>query len=210
MVSDIRAGLCQLCGDFVNLLRPSNQPEYNLHLYRKPYGRGDLSERVCHNLMCAVPVKDQTLEEMPEFHLDAPTIDWLFEMYPEAKDNHAIADLVFKGIQHGNTEEQTGPDPFEGGVDVLCKISIIPFVQDHNADTFVVHSEPSKASMCRPFEDESDLEPKWDIFCGSDIGGKFVEVLEEPAILTSCAKRDSTRPSWSPMSARSSSCTASQ
>ncbi|KAK5688134.1 hypothetical protein LTS10_000112 [Elasticomyces elasticus] len=147
---------------------------------------------------------------MPEFHLDAPTIDWLFEMYPEAKDSHAITDLVFKRSPHSKTDEQTGPEPFEGGVDVSCEVSIIPFLQEHNADTFVVHSEPSRDLMCRQFEGESDPEPKWDIFCGVDIGGNSVNVLEEPAILTSCAKRDSTRPSWSPMSARSSSCTASQ
>ncbi|KAK5727634.1 hypothetical protein LTR17_012594 [Elasticomyces elasticus] len=123
--------------------------------------------------MCAVPVDGQTLTGMPEFHLDPPTIDWLFEMYPEAKDNHAITNLVFKRVPHRNVDEQTDPEPFEGGVDVSSEISIIPFVQEHNADTFVVHSEPSRDFMCRRFKSESDLEPKWDIFCGFDVGGKL-------------------------------------
>ncbi|KAK3646561.1 hypothetical protein LTR56_000465 [Elasticomyces elasticus] len=118
--------------------------------------------------MCAFRVKGQTLEELPEIHLDAPSIEWLFEMYPEAKDSHAITDLVLKRIPHSKTYEQTGPEPFEGGVDVSCEISIMPFLQEHNADTFVVHSRPSRDLMCRRFEGESDLEPKWDIFCVID------------------------------------------
>ncbi|KAK4889884.1 hypothetical protein LTR27_011397 [Elasticomyces elasticus] len=147
-----------------------------------------MSRKVCHILMCAVPVKGQNLEEMPEFHLDAPTIDWLFEMYPGAKDSHAITDLVFKRSPHSKTDEQTGPEPSEGGVDALCELFNIPFSQEHNADTCIVHSVPSRDFMFRRFEGESDLESTWDIFRGIDIGGKlaFLESHECEVLIVHC------------------------
>ncbi|KAK5700426.1 hypothetical protein LTR17_022928 [Elasticomyces elasticus] len=58
--------------------------------------------------MCAVPVKGgrALANEVVELNLNAKTINWLFGLYPEAKESHAITDYVFKQIDHSMTDEK--------------------------------------------------------------------------------------------------------
>ncbi|KAK3612967.1 hypothetical protein LTR56_028144, partial [Elasticomyces elasticus] len=165
------------------MLESCEHPEKeNLHLFQKPYGRGDLSEKVCHVLMCAVPVKGgrALANEMVEFNLNAKTIDWLFSLYPEAKKSHAITDYVFKQIDHSTTDEKSGKkrkktvkELFAGGIDTLCEIFTSPFLRAHNCNTFIVHCVPARTFMCEQFSGDSGLAPEWEIFRDVDIGGKL-------------------------------------
>ncbi|KAK3614422.1 hypothetical protein LTR56_027263 [Elasticomyces elasticus] len=178
--------LQQLCDDFVEKLRQTSPTEHaQIYLYQKPKCSGDLSEKVLHLLMCAVPDKKdgQTLKnEMPEFLEDAATIDWLYEMYPEARDSHGVHDHVFKRINHGKEDEKSGKwrkkkvpeELYAGGVDKLCEnLFDKAFLEAHEFDVLIVHCVPARGFVSREFGGEDD----WGINRDVDIGGKVRTVV---------------------------------
>ncbi|KAK5730409.1 hypothetical protein LTR15_000346 [Elasticomyces elasticus] len=174
--------LQQLCDDFVEKLRQTSPTEHaQIYLYQKPKCSGDLSEKVLHLLMCAVPDEKggQTLKnEMPEFLEDAATVGWLYEMYPEARDSHGVHDHVFKRINHGKEDEKSGKwrkkkvpeELYAGGVDKLCEnLFDKAFLEAHEFDVLIVHCVPARGFVSREFGGEDD----WGINRDVDIGGKF-------------------------------------
>lgn len=153
-------------------------------MYELPKGEGDLSEEVCHILHCAVadrpmPAAPSVPQEPSEFREDRSTIEFIYEVFPDAAASHALHDYVPKQREHlklvnGKSGRKTTEELYESeGLVWIYEMHDYEYVCAHSAETFIIHGEKPRMWFLKAFPHQG-IENKYGIYKNVKIGSKEV------------------------------------